>query len=223
MSAVRPQYGPGLPEVLESRFAIPARTVRRVAAAVAAVAILVLLVAALRHGSGGKTDVVVRRPIAFNLAYTSGALHRVAPRAGESLRLETRAGSTVPQSYTVAPLRLPAYAGDPFGTLPILATDLSEQMARRYPGYTPRGEGRTRINDNPGYVILFQARIGGRTTYGKRFLLIPAYDANEQPRDGLDVTLLSTRSPAIPNADAVGNNGALKSALRSVRFGTERP
>jgi hypothetical protein len=43
------------------------------------------------------------------------------------------------------------------------------------------------------------------------------------PSTGLDITMLSARSPAIPRADAVAANGALKTPYRSVRFGTERP
>ena len=31
------------------------------------------------------------------------------------------------------------------------------------------------------------------------------------------------RSPAVPNAGAVGDDSALKAPLRSFRFGTERP
>jgi hypothetical protein len=35
--------------------------------------------------------------------------------------------------------------------------------------------------------------------------------------------MLSERSPAIPRADAVAANGPLKTPLRSVRFGANRP
>ena len=35
--------------------------------------------------------------------------------------------------------------------------------------------------------------------------------------------MLSARSPAVPRADAVAANGALKTPYRSLRFGTERP
>ena len=43
------------------------------------------------------------------------------------------------------------------------------------------------------------------------------------PREGLDLTMLSERSPATPKADAVAANGPLKTPLRSLRFGTQRP
>ena len=77
------------------------------------------------------------------------------------------------------------------------------------------------VNRQPGYQIVYQARIGGETIYGKRVLLVPGYDP--PPRVGLDVTLQAERSGAVPSANAVGLNGPLKTSLRSLRFGTERP
>jgi glutamate-1-semialdehyde aminotransferase len=36
--------------------------------------------------------------------------------------------------------------------------------------------------------------------------------------------MLAARSPAVPRVDAVGSaSGALKTAIRSFRFGTDRP
>ena len=45
-------------------------------------------------------------------------------------------------------------------------------MSAQYPGFLWRGDGRVNINQQPGYQIVFQARIGGHTTYGKRVLLV---------------------------------------------------
>jgi hypothetical protein len=42
-------------------------------------------------------------------------------------------------------------------------------------------------------------------------------------REGADILITAPRSPAIVRADDVGRNGGLKTALRSFRFGTERP
>ena len=106
------------------------------------------------------------------------------------------------------------------GLLPIYSTGLADAMAPRYPGFAVRYEGRTRVNDTPGYELVFQYRRDGRIAYGRRVLLFP-----EQPgvRDGADVLLLEDRSQAVPRADAIGRNGALKTPLRSFRFGTDRP
>jgi hypothetical protein len=77
-------------------------------------------------------------------------------------------------------------------------------------------------NRQPGYEIVFQARIDGRTTYGRRTILLPGGDT--PPKEGVDITMLAARSEAIPRVDAIGAAaGALKTAIRSFRFGTERP
>jgi hypothetical protein len=91
------------------------------------------------------------------------------------------------------------------------------------PGFVLRSEGRARINTSPGYQIVYQVQIGGHTGYGRRVLLVPDPGTEPHPRVAADLDLRSTRSPAIPNADAIGNNGVLKTPLRSFRFGTARP
>ena len=67
-----------------------------------------------------------------------------------------------------------------------------DQMRASIPGFVYRGDGRMNVNRQPGYQIVYQARIGGKTVYGKRVLLVPGYDP--PPRAGLDVTLRAERS-----------------------------
>ena len=99
---------------------------------------------------------------------------------------------------------------------------LIDRMRGTMPGFVWRGDGRVNYNRQPGYEILFQARIDGRTWYGRRTLLVPGGD--EPPREGVDITIMAARSAAIPRVDAVASSsGALKTAIRSFRFGTERP
>ena len=81
------------------------------------------------------------------------------------------------------------------------------------PGFVWRGDGRTRVNDAAGYQILYQARIGGRTTYGRRVLVVPDVEDGPPPREGIDLDLRAARSVAVPNIDSVGRNGALKLPL----------
>ena len=119
------------------------------------------------------------------------------------------------------PLRLAPYKGDVSAALTLLSARLIRQMSATYPGFLWRGDGRVNINKQPGYQIVFQARVGGHTTYGKRVLLVAGPDP--PPHTGLDITMLAERSPATPKADAVAANGALKTPYRSLRFGTERP
>ena len=162
----------------------------------------------------------MRGPFAFNLLYDDAKLERVAPQAGEALRLATPASNPDPQSFAVRSMRLPAYTGDASGVLPTFATGLIEQMRAADPRFILRAEGRARVNSQPGYQIQFQTSQGGRTVYGRRALLF-----KDEPgeRNGADITVLATRSPAIPNVDQAGSNGPAKLPYRSFRLGTERP
>jgi hypothetical protein len=179
---------------------------------------LAALIWVLAGGPGdGRTHVVVREPMTFNL-FHSGGLDQPAPRAGEVLRLQTPPGASTPQSFVVRPLRLDAYRGDVNAHLALLAASMIDQMRRTIPGFVWRGDGRVAVNRQPGHQISFQARIGGRTTYGRRVLLVVGPDP--PPRTGVDIMMLAARSPAIPSIDAVGANGQLKSPYRTFRFGT---
>jgi hypothetical protein len=217
VSVVREEFGPTLPELLGSRLGVPARRVWVAVAVVGVVALAIVLWLTLRP-TPGQSATVVRKPIAFNLIYTN-ALRRVAPRAGEVLRLQSRSGP--PQSFGVHPLRLPAYKGDVSAQLTFMSARIIDEMSAQYPGFIWRSDGRVNINKQPGYQIVFQARVNGRTTYGKRLLLVAGPDP--PPRTGLDITLLAARSTAVPKADAVAANGALKTPYRSLRFGANRP
>lgn len=221
MAILRPEFGPTLPELLAPRVRMTPARLR-----IAILVLAALLVGAfavrkvLQRTSSLTNDVLVTRPIAFTLGYREG-LERVAPGPGEALRLQTPAGSPSPERMTVAPLRLAPYTGEQSGVLPIVASRDIATLRRAFPdGFRYRGDGRTRINLLPGHVVLFQTRLAGRTTYGRRYFLLP-----DEPgaREGAAITLLSTRSPAIPSVDAVGAVGLLKGPLRSFRFGTERP
>ena len=100
---------------------------------------------------------------------------------------------------------------------------LIERMRQTLPGFVWRGDGRVNINEQPGYEILYQFRRDGRTTYGRRVLLVPGGD-DAAARGRRHHASLATRSAAVPRVDAVGSaRGALRTALRSLRFGTERP
>ncbi len=216
---VKPEFRPTLPDLLGPRL----RRLGRVGTIVLALAVLaavILLVAAERGGGSATKVLVVRGPLTFNLTYDTSRLDRATPPAGASLLLRTRAADPDPESFTVRPITLPAYKGDPAGVEPIVASELIAQMRKADPAFILRKEGRTRINQQPGYQIQFQTRVGGRVAYGRRTLLFP-----DEPgvRDGADITALSVRSPTIPNVDAVGSNGPLKQPYRSFRFGAERP
>jgi hypothetical protein len=190
----------------------------RVALAAAAVLAFLALAWVLAGGPGdGRRHVVVHRPVTFNLFY-AGGLQRAAPRPGELLRLQTPRGAASPQSFTVRPLRLAPYRGDVTAYLTVLAASLVERMRADVPGFVWRGDGRVAVNRQPGYQISFQTRVAGRTVYGRRVLLVATPDP--PPREGVDITMLATRSTAVPSIDDVGGNGQLKSPYRTLHFGT---
>ena len=218
MSVVRPEFGPTLPELLGPRL----RALPRWGRALLAVAVLALVagLAALALKGDDLNTAVVRGPLEFNLVYPDG-LERVAPEPGELLRLRSPANSpSGDKLFTVRPIRLPAYRDDINGFLPFFASRLIDEQERSDPDFLLRSEGRVRINDLPGYGYVFQTRVNGRIGYGRRVLLFA--DAPAQ-HDGADLLLLAQRSAQTPIADAIGTGGALKTAFRSFRLGTERP
>jgi hypothetical protein len=221
MPVVRPEFGPTLPELLAPRVRALPRVAQLALAAAAALVVVALVAVVLRDSRDTRAHAVVRRPIAYNLVYPP-SLVRVRPHGRETLRLETRRGAADPQSFAVTPFTLPPYHGDSTGILTLMSANLITRMRATIPGFIWRGDGRVNYNRQPGYEILFQSKIGGRTTYGRRTLLVPGGDT--PPREGVDITMLAARSDAIPRVDAVAaSTGALKTAIRSFRFGTERP
>jgi hypothetical protein len=221
MSVVRPEFGPTLPELVGPRIRALPRVAQIALAAIAVLLVVGLALFVRRDTEDTRAHAVVREPIAYNLVYPP-SLERVAPRAGETLRLQTPAGTAAPQSFAVKPFKLPPYRGDSTGILTLMSANLITQMGKQYPGFIWRGDGRVNYNRQPGYEILFQTKLNGHTTYGRRTLLVPGGDT--PPHEGLDITMLAARSEAIPRVDAVGSaSGALKTAIRSLRFGTERP
>ena len=216
MSAVRPELGPTLPDLLGPRVRALPRVVRAGLAAAGLLVVALLLWALLLRGDGAtaKRGVIVRAPVAFNFVYRA-PFSKEQPHAGELARVGSKA-----QSFSVRDLRLPPYHGDAAGLLPLFAAQQQRAMARTLPGFRWRTDGRANINQQQGYEIVFQYRgAGGRLTYGRRILLLP----NVTARRGVDIWVSATRSPAIVRADDVGKNGGLKTALRSFRFGTDRP
>lgn len=228
-SPVREGLGPTLPELLSARTGRPARTWTRLLIGAAVVLLLVAVgVRLAQREAAEKTGVVVTGGLfPFNLAYDETRLERVDPRRGERLRLVSPPDAPTLLEFTVAQRRLDAYPGDAAGYVPVLASVVADELAAADPDFRLRGEGRARINDNPGYQITFQTRRDGRTVYGKRFLLYDDPDDDEatvnRPTVVAVVTLLNGRSDAVPRADAVGGNGPLKTPLRSFRFGASRP
>ena len=222
---VKPELGPSLPELAGPRWRRLPRAARAVLLALAAIVFALLVLTVLRGGPGAdETPVVVDEPTAFNLRYGAG-LERAEPRAGEVLRLEdARGGDRFLQSFAVRPLSLAPYRGLSGGELPVVAEGLKDRLAERFEGFRLVEEGRTRINEVPGYEVIFTARADdGRTLYGRWVMLLPLSDPPRPERQGVTLELLGTYAAGIPNVGSIGDQGALKLPMRSFRFGTEAP
>jgi hypothetical protein len=102
----------------------------------------------------------------------------------------------------------------------VYADGYLRRLARRYSHYEFISEGRARINNAIGYEVTFRARTGSRRLYGRRYLLVA--EDPEGLRRGVVLELESTPAAGTPNADEIGNHGALKTPLRSFRFGSDR-
>ena len=211
---MKAEYGPTLPQLLAAR-----SLAVRIAAALLAVLIVGGAAFVAITSGGDETPVLVRKPITFNLVY-GGQWDRVE-RPGTLVALRnTGEGGLFLDSYAIRDLRLPAYRGVAGGMLPIYANDYLRDVRTRYKGFEFVSEGRARINNAIGYEVTFRARSGTRRLYGRHYLLV-----EERPdglRDGVVIELESTPAAGTPSAVDIGNHGALKTPLRSFRFGEDR-
>jgi len=211
---MKPEYGPTLVQLLA-----PRSLAVRVAAAVLAVAILVVAVVIALTSRPDETAVLIRKPITLNLIH--GPQWEPVDRPGTlvALRHEAPDGLFL-DAYAIRELRLPPYRGAVGGMLPVYADAYIRDLARRYRSFELVGEGRARINNAIGYAVTFRARTGPRRLYGRHYLLVE--EEPEGRRHGVILELESTPAAGTPNADTIGNHGALKTPLRSFRFGEDR-
>jgi hypothetical protein len=211
---IKAEYGPTLPQLLAPR----PLAVRMAAAALALLIVVGAALVAIRSRTG-ETAALIREPVTFNLIY--GPQWERVDRPGTLLALR-HAGKNglFLDAFAVRDLRLPAYRGAAGGMLPIYAIDHVRAIRGRYAAFEQVSEGRARINNAIGYEVTFRARLGQRRLYGRHYLLV-----EEEPdgrRRGAIVELESTPAAGTPTADDIGNHGALKTPLRSFRFGEDR-
>jgi hypothetical protein len=214
---MKPEYGPTLGQLLAPRWHAASRLTRRTLT-VAGVALLVAILAAaltLQNASfshGGS--------VPFSFSYRG--LYRVSPGPGGFVKIQRHhADGTVRDSMAVDPLRLAPYTGLPSAELPLYATSYIRGLSRRYTGFVLRGEGKTRVNNIPGfpgYNIYYTVRVQGRKLFGRDILLVP-----ERPgaTEGVDIVLLSspTRSSSLSSPLEVALSGILVRPLRTFSLG----
>jgi hypothetical protein len=188
----------------------------------AAGALLVVAVAALVALKPGEEvhEYIQRGQVAFNFRYPD-PIARVAHRGAELVRLERRRPDGLfVQSFAVEPLELPAYRGESGGILPIVAETEMTALARRFREFELVQEGKTRLNEVPGYTITFRARLGARRLFGREVMLPEPVPGG---RRGVRLLLLATPSAGVNRAEEVGVRGVIKRPYRTFRFGTEAP
>lgn len=214
-ASLRPGFGPSLPALLRDRFGIAPRTtliVALVAGLVLAAGILLAVRAAAE-----KQLVHEGEPV-FNMLYDDGALREAEPQGGELVRLEGRRGR-VSVRISVKPLRVPPFRGDVAkGLLPVEAQRYVDHLREEDPTFLIRDEGRSTVNDSPGYQVAYRTGPSGAYTYWREIFVVPDEEA---PRLGVVLTFENRRPNRVraAGADLVALG---KSAFRSFRFGTER-
>jgi hypothetical protein len=212
--ALKPEYRPTLAQLLAPSWRRASRAVRLLVLALAAafvvgVAALVLTLLPARISYGG--------PVPFSFSYRG--LYRVAPEPGGDVKVARR-GSTsgrLLDSFAVAPLRLPPYAGGLSGELPLYSAGYIRALARRYEGFQLQGEGKTRVNTLPAYNIYYSVRLHGQRMFGRDVLLVPERSG---ARDGVAIAMLTwPRSNAqVTSPLLVATAGLLYKPLRTFSF-----
>lgn len=211
---IKPQYGPTLGRLLSPWWRrLSAGT--RVLVLAGCAAVLALMIGAIltlenAHYSHGA-------PLPFSFSYRS--LYRVRPDPGGYVKLQRRgAGGRLEDSFAVEPLTLPPYGGGESGELPLYAEGYIRGLRARDSEFVLYGEGKTRVNNVPGYDVLYTTRVEARTMWGRDVLLLP-----EKPgaRRGVDIVMLTS-----PTADAqvtspleVASAGVLLRPLKTFSFG----
>jgi len=214
-ASLRPGYGPALPSLLRDRFGIAPRTTLIAAAVVAVVAAGAILLAV--RAAAEKQLVHEGEPV-FNLLYDDDVLREADPRPGELVRLQGRRGR-VSVAIAVRPLRVPPYRGDVAkGLLPLAAERHLIALRERDPTFVIRDEGRSTVNDSPGYQVAYRTGEPGSYTYWREIFVVPDEEA---PRLGV-VLSFENRRPNRISAAAAEFVATGKSAFRSFRFGTDR-
>lgn len=210
---LKPEYRPTLAQLLAPGWRRASGGVRLLVMALAAafvvgVAALTLTLLPAHISYGG--------PVPFGFSYKG--LYRVAPGAGEDVRVTRHSASgRLLDSFAVAPLTLPPYAGGLSGELPLYAVGYIHSLAQGYAGFELRGEGKTRVNMAPAYNVYYSVLLAGERMYGRDVLLVP-----ERPgaREGVAISMLTSpqSSGQVTSPQLVATAGLLYKPLRTFSF-----
>ena len=236
-----PDYGPSLPDLL--RPWLRARSPLQRIAMGALVVLLLAGIAALVIRSEAATDSYQQtesdarerglNPIEFRFDHSTKL--QLSKPPGAYVRAERRRDGELVASLTVSPFRMERREGFLAGYLPLIATDLERDAARRYDNFRLQFEGRARVNEVEGYQFAFTARLARargeepRQLYGRIVVLPEPYDyenpeeehpPGQNPTRGLLITMLATTLDEPDSPTRVGDEGILQKPFRSFRFGS---
>jgi hypothetical protein len=208
-------YGPSLPALLHRRFGVRERVTTVVALVLALLVTGGLL---FRSYSTRPAQLVYRTGPVFNIQYSRKVMRRVAPKAGELVRLEARHGKLF-ASITVDRLRVPAYSGNmTSGLLPVYVDTYQRQLSSTEPEFMLRDEGNARVNSAQGYQVGFRSGPPGHFTWGRDMMLLPG-DVNV--RDGVLLRLRQAKVGTVNQHD-INLLNSVRRAFKSFDFGTDR-
>jgi hypothetical protein len=211
---IKPEYGPTLGRLLSSRWRAAAPltrgVVRALVLAAIALAIGVFLTLENAHYSRGG-----RMPFSFSYR----GMYRVAPAAGEWVRLERHgADGVLEDSFSVRPLLLPPYTGSLSGELPLYAAGYIRALRGHDADFVLRGEGKTRVNAVPAYNVEYTTRVAGRTMFGRDVLLVTQRPGE---REGVNIVMLTspTANAQVTSPLEVASEGVLLKPLKTFTLG----
>jgi hypothetical protein len=93
-----------------------------------------------------------------------------------------------------------------------------DRLRRRDRSFAIRDEGRSTVNESPGYQFAYRTGEPGAYTYWREIFVVPDTGA---PRSGV-VLRLRNRRPDRVSRRALELTLAARGALRSFKYGTER-
>jgi hypothetical protein len=181
---VKPDYGPTLPDIFESRLGGVPKRLRSIAAAVIATAFVITVLLAVGGGSSSISG--GGHGVSFSFSYSGLKRETAAP--GQYVLLSARREGRLAARIEVGPLRLPVYAGNLIGIEPMIAANYMREFAALTPGAVLQGAGPTVVDGASAYNFTYTRRIAGATYYGRViFIVLPG----SRGRYGLTVSLLA--------------------------------
>lgn len=207
---VKPEFGPTLPELAGPGLRRLPRWVLWAAAAASVLAVVLAVVAWLALRTPTRT-IEVKSPVAFSITYPSDSLTRLPPSGTDVVRLRSVPGTPNPVKLDISRVELPEGQREAF--LPIVSRQLVKEMESREPGFILRGEQPVNLNGQAGYQIYYQTSRGGRTWYGRRFLLF-SDDLNDNV--GIDMNAQALR-PDVGGPKTVWEVAQAEPLLQTVR------